>query len=197
MLKNKQFLIIVVLLLVSILYFSLKEGQVLQPDGVLVLDNPMQDKINIITLLDNDDYTITAIASYDIKARVLSKKSYDDDIVPEDLALGWRNMSSNELLDTLTITQSDRFYFWHANQDNFPRHDIETQSANTHLVYRDKSIAKKIKEIKIGNVVHITGYLVNIKDKKKFLYWNTSLTRDDIGKGACELLYITDIKIIL
>lgn len=61
--------------------------------GVTVTEVPKQENIDSSISYTNDDYTITAIAKFRIKAKVLSKENYfidrESDLSPVDLALGW------------------------------------------------------------------------------------------------------------
>ena len=43
-----------------------------------------------------------------------------------------------------------------------------------------------------GQLVNIKGYLVKVS-KNDGWYWKASLSRDDTGAGACELVYVTSI----
>ena len=104
-------------------------------------------------------------------------------------------MSSNELLKTIQITQSNRFYFWHTNESNYPRNEIETQSANTHIIAANKYVESQLKRVELGTIVHMKGYLVNAKSKKDRFIWNSSTRRDDTGNGACELMYVESMEI--
>ena len=75
---------------------------------------------------------------------------------------------------------------------------ISTYSANEHLVPSTPRLAKVIKSIKENEIVEIEGQLVNlewINSKGDAQNFNTSLNRDDTGAGACEVIYVTRIKI--
>jgi len=41
----------------------------------------------------------------------------------------------------------------------------------------------------VGQIVHLEGYLVDI-DSAETGSIRTSLTRDDTGAGACEIIYV-------
>lgn len=194
----KKFIFIIFIILLSSLFLFFNTEEINLPPGILISDAPTQEDIKIKIIREDIDYIITAIASYDIKARVLAKKQYSDkpsDISSTDLALGWQKMSSNELLKTIKITQNNRFYFWYTKEPNYPRRDIETQSANTHIIAADKNVELQLKKLNIGSIVHMKGYLVNVKSKKDKFIWNSSTTRDDTGKGACEIIYVKSIEV--
>ena len=75
--------------------------------------------------------------------------------------------------------------------------DINRSSSNNHLVPSDSKIRSKIKKIRTGDHIKIKGYLVSIdgldEDGNTF-YWDSSISRDDTGDGACEVIYVTDVK---
>src|SRR5437879_7077110 len=70
------------------------EGRPVHPrDGALAPDEPVQTDIERAAPVRHGRWLLTARASYDITARILSREDYRfdriADLVPEDLALGW------------------------------------------------------------------------------------------------------------
>jgi hypothetical protein len=165
--------------------------------GVLVAEEPLQQPCPENAVGDKSDYKITAVATYNIRARVLSTKHYyanQGDLVPYDVALGWGRMSDQTYLDKMDISQGNRFYFyqWEGNPP-LPEKEIIAHSSNNHLIAANRSIAWKISRLRAGEVVTLTGYLVNVTGPESFR-WQTSLTRTDTGNGACEVMYVESIK---
>jgi len=145
-------------------------------------------------------YQITPLEPFEINARVLSSKSYyadrESDLVPVDLALGWGPMADRTVLNQLNISQSNRWYFWKTKGDfPIPRRDIETHSANMHLIPSSKKIEEIIRQIKPGQMIKLAGDLVQVNAKDGF-FWKSSLTREDTGSGACELIYVRDVALL-
>ena len=73
--------------------------------------------------------------------------------------------------------------------------EVISSFSNNHLVTADTKLLKGIRSIKDGDYVRIKGYLVNLywnEDGEN--YWKTSTVRTDDGDGACEVIYVTDIK---
>lgn len=143
-------------------------------------------------------YFITPIETFDIEARVLSTEHYsfgrEADLSPVDLALGWGKMSDEAILKDIKISQSNRFYYWQVDEFPIARREIETQSANMHMIPADDAIESTLKSVKTGQVVKIKGYLVNI-DAADGWHWKSSLTREDTGKGACEVVFVKEITV--
>lgn len=169
-----------------------------QPPGVLAPDTPLQENLgDDVPPLQRDDVTLTPRAHFVVTARVLSRDDYslgaDARLIPEDLALGWGRMSDSAVLAGIEITQSGRFYYWHVKNFPIPRREIETSSANMHMIPADAGVKRELEKIRPGQIVHFEGFLVDASRKDGW-QWKTSMTRDDVGAGACELVYVESIN---
>ncbi|CAM0999734.1 Secreted protein [Rhodanobacter sp. Root179] len=166
--------------------------------GVLASEAPQQVDLDQGALLQRDGVSLQTRAHFDITARVLSRKDYsgsrDGDLVPLDLALGWGRMSDSTVLAGIDISQSGRFYYWHVKDFPIPRREIETSSANMHMIPADEDVKRQLELIRPGQVVHIEGFLVDASRADGW-HWNTSMTRDDTGGGACELIYVESVTV--
>jgi hypothetical protein len=114
--------------------------------------------------------------------------------VPLDLAMGWGRMSDSDVLQHIDISQSGRFYYWHVQEFPIPRREIETSSANMHMIPADADVKNQLEQVRTGEVVHLEGFLVDASRPGGW-HWNTSLTRDDTGAGACELIYVERVDV--
>lgn len=169
-----------------------------QPAGILVEEEPRQTPIQVQPLMQKTGYRLTALAEFDIRARVLSKSIYRFDagapLMPVDLALGWGLMSDSAVLAKLTISQADRFYFWNSHDLPAAPEDISRHSANMHLIPADAALEKRLKAVREGELVHIIGYLVHASDAQG-RQWQSSLSRDDTGPGACEIIWVRELTV--
>ncbi len=167
--------------------------------GVMITDAPKQTTIERAHAFDFKNYQITPLTSFIIKAKVLSKNNYmlgrESDLSPVDFALGWKKMSDEAVLDKIVITQSSRWYHWQVKDFPIPRMEIETQSANMHLIPATNTIEAMINQVKQGELIEMQGYLVRV-DAEDGWHWQSSLTRNDIGAHACELVYVENFKIL-
>lgn len=193
---------IILLLLGVVIVWKLfnHSGDVVLGPGVMVSEFPKQFKINSPPHFELDEYQITEIAEFEIKAKVLSKENYyfgrEADLSPTDLALGWASMSDESVLKEIQISQSGRFYYWRVKSFPISRKEIETQSANMHLIPANDSVKRAVDRVRKGQVIEISGSLVNVLSKDDGWYWKSSQTRNDTGSGACELIYVTSINVI-
>ncbi|MDX1914858.1 MAG: hypothetical protein SFU55_04670 [Methylophilus sp.] len=139
----------------------------------------------------------TPLETFEIEARVLASEHYafdrGADLSPVDLVLGWGPMSDSRVLSQIQISQSQRFYYWHVDAFPIPRRDIETHSANMHMIPASGEIEDQLESVKVGQHVKISGYLVQVNAPNGF-HWKSSLTREDTGAGACELVYVKTLS---
>ena len=161
--------------------------------GVLVRESPRQDSVSNGESFSLYGFALTPVAEFSLRARVLSREDYrtgrEADLSPVDLALGWGPMSDSSVLEQVSISQGNRFYYWRVDQFPIPRREIETNSANMHLIPADADVAGQLKDVVVGDIVQLSGFLVNAKADDGW-YWNSSLTRNDTGHGACELFLV-------
>jgi hypothetical protein len=103
-------------------------------------------------------------------------------------------MSDETVLNQIEITQSGRWYHWQVQDFPIPRTEIETQSANMHLIPASNAIESMIKQVKQGQIIEMRGYLVRV-DAKDGWQWLSSLTRNDTGAHACELVFVESFNV--
>lgn len=170
-----------------------------RPPGVIVAAEPVQRELDAAPRsIVVARHTLTPVAHFAIDARVLSRSVYRFDrgarLAPVDLALGWGPMSDSAVLDAIKISQSGRAYFWRTANFPIPRRAIEQHSANMHLIAADPDIARRLRRVRVGQVVAISGYLVDARAADGGM-WRSSRTREDTGMGACELIYVTSLAV--
>ncbi|MEO7433539.1 MAG: hypothetical protein ABIR62_16320 [Dokdonella sp.] len=171
---------------------------IVRPAGMLVESEPRQTEPVDRSVLHHGDYALTPLADYDIEALVLSREDYSMDagsaLAPTDLAVGWQRMSDSAVIEGLDISQSARFftYRW-SNQPPIPPTEIARSASNMHLIPANDSVARDLARVRVGNVVHMTGELVEARGSDGWT-WRSSLRRDDTGGGACELMRVESIE---
>lgn len=142
-------------------------------------------------------------ANYKIAGRVVSKRHYYMDwlskLSPVDLAMAWGPLSTDKYDEHLSYYHSDRYYnYKYTGAFDGDPSIIATHSANEHLIPANSHIAKVLKSIKVNEVIELQGQLVNVDwldENHEAKNLTTSLTRDDVGAGACEIIYVTRVKI--
>ncbi|QXW26921.1 hypothetical protein KXJ74_05650 [Acinetobacter johnsonii] len=147
-----------------------------------------------------DGYSMTNLEPYAGEFRVLSREDYsfgrEAEISPVDFALGWGSMTDPAVYKQLSISQSNRWYYWrYENSPPIPVNEISTHSANTHLIPATKAIAKQLAQIDQDNLIYLKGQLVEVKAQDGWT-WRSSLSREDTGNGACELMLVEEVRVI-
>lgn len=168
------------------------------PPGILVTERPLQVDLEPSTFM-MDGYQLTRKASFEIRARVLSKEPYylnrTADLAPLDLALGWGEMSDSAVLKQIAISQSGRWYrFQYDLPPPISEQQIVFNSSNMHMIPARKDIERSLKKLRKGDIVFIRGYLVDV-DHESGWYWRSSMSRLDTGDGACELVYVESLSV--
>jgi hypothetical protein len=199
--KNPLFtwILLLVALGVGCFFFWLKDD-VRHPPGILVDSDPKQVIGRSNQTWARGTKTIIPLARFKVKARVLSTERYrfgdGSDLAPVDLALGWGLMSDQALLDKLVIAQGNRRYALEPQEPNarLPWREIMSHSSNMHIIPANKEIEKSVLQIHAGDIVELQGYLVGVKERGQWV-WFSSLSRTDIGDGACELFWVERVLI--
>lgn len=137
------------------------------------------------------------LAGFSVDARVLSREDYrigrESALSPTDLALGWKRMRDDAVLSHLSITQSSRWYHYRWSGDApLPPAEIAQSSANMHMIPSTATVAEALHHVHQGDRIRVDGWLVEA-DAPDGWHWRSSLTRDDVGDGACEVVYVCAI----
>ena len=187
------------LLLLLVVLKHHQHGVVHPGPGVLAAEAPIQIDLDHGAQLQKDNTTLATRAHFDITARVLSRKDYSwgdgADLVPVDLALGWGRMSDSSVLANIDIRQSGRFYYWRVKAFPIPQREIETSSANMHMIPADAGVKRQLENVRTGQVIRLEGFLVDATRPGGW-HWKTSMTRNDTGAGACELIYVESLSVV-
>jgi hypothetical protein len=166
--------------------------------GVLAAADPVQRDIDSAPLIERGAYRLRPRAEFSATVRVLAREDYSlgelADLVPTDFAVGWGAMSDSAVLEDVEITQSNRFYFWRTEHWPIERGEIESHSANWHVIPDNPAVRSVLGKLRRGSIVELEGELVDIEGGTGSM--RTSLTRLDTGAGACEVLLARSARII-
>ena len=147
---------------------------------------------------------ITYVAEYEVSGKVVNIHDYkgsslNDKLSPVDVGLTWGELANDN--QVRWYSTGNRFLYWKASYEVINKLGgediISEQYSNNHLIPANDEIEKLVKEIEEDDYVTIKGYLVNMyatKSDGSYRYWNSSTSRKDTGDGACELIYVEDVK---
>ena len=151
--------------------------------------------------IKNQDVFIYAQAYYKIYCRVVHIMPYytgiSGGLAPVDFAVVWGELVKKENYSNIDFKQSGRWaYFRPKEKCLYDNEYISKHFSNMHIIPADENVLAGLKKVKKFDEIYLEGYLVNIesfKNGKLSMTWNSSLSRDDKGDGACEVMYVTKI----
>jgi hypothetical protein len=143
-------------------------------------------------------FALTPRAAYDVSAVVagVSRYRFDDlaDLAPVDAVLTWGELPEPPYAGRVRYDQMARFYLWSTRARDLDLRYVERHSANVHLVPANANVGRALVRLGEGDTVRLLGLLVDAVEPGGE-HWKTSVTRSDTGAGACELLWVEEVRI--
>jgi hypothetical protein len=136
-------------------------------------------------------------AAFDISAVVAAAEPYSFDdcafLSPVDLVMTWGRLPEEPYRSRVSYYQITRYYFWRTRDPDLDLHYIATHSANMHMIPSTRNLARALAHVGGGERVRVRGLLVDVESARGFR-WQTSLSREDTGPGACELVWVEELQ---
>lgn len=172
-------------------------------------EEPTQKKIDKSAFsvnVNKVDYEIQPMFDYELYGLVVSyelhdgnynlHKRWNDHLNIADYCVVWDKSAFTRHLPKIN--------FWNGQFTcNISTKDMQawesfdpTQLSNNHLISDEKYIRKKLRKIKIGDQIRISGWLSSYKNLNSGGTRGTSITREDEGNGACETIYVKEVSIL-
>jgi len=195
------------------IYFSSREIPLPDPARVeepIKIGQPIQvasDAPPFTAPIDHVTYVITPRARYELTGVVVSYHRgdalfnmyhTDDPGNVQDVCVVWGDNVRNGSYRRVTYSSGEFtcYFQWSGSLD--PPFD-PAQMSNNHLIPGDAFVASRIKQLRIGDQIRMSGLLVDYEVSRggdHRLARRTSLTRTDTGNGACEVVYVTALDVI-
>ena len=136
-----------------------------QPPGVLAPDAPRIEPVaGKPQIFERNGHVLTALARFDTHARVLSLDRYAGDraakVAPLDIALGWGPLSDSVTLKVVDVAQTKRGVLFKSYDPKLPDEQAAAFLLNLHVIAADDGLAKKLEDVRTGNIVRMQGWLV-------------------------------------
>lgn len=160
------------------------------------------------TTVDGVTYTVKPVADYEIWGLVVSNhdsstwwdwihKASNDHLNVVDLCVVFaENVTSGGYVGLDYSSGQFVCYVQTRSTELFQRFSMRALS-NNHLLADRRSIVAKLRDVRIGDQVHIRGWLSEYAHNHGFAFTRgTSLTRDDSGNGACETIYVEEVEVL-
>lgn len=151
------------------------------------------------------EYEVEPKATYELWGLVVSHNDinkfwdiyHDEDSVDlKDICVVWGdNLVNGSYLEGKYKSGSWTCYWEFDTQEAWIKFK-ERQIANNHLIASEPTMQDQIRGLRIGDQVHVSGYLVNYKNLSTDWQRQTSLTREDTGNHACEVVFVKTLEIL-
>ncbi len=147
---------------------------------------------------------LTPRATYQVTGYAVEKSTQLldewDFVLPMDLALAWGPVATPEVLSRLDFHLSRRYVSWRwRGSPPLAPGDLESHIANNHLIPASDEVARALDEVRVGDVVTLAGKLVDVRvsdEQGRVRHESrTSLTRTDVGSGACEQIWVEAVAV--
>jgi hypothetical protein len=105
-------------------------------------------------------------------------------------------MSDSAVIEQLGLAQAGRFLTWRwRDAPPIPADEITRSATNVHVIPANAVVARQVAALRSGQRVRAKGVLVEATRPDGWR-WRSSLSRDDGGQGACELMYLAEITVL-
>jgi len=150
-----------------------------------------------------ETYDIQPVAKYELWGLVVTKNNInswadimhtDASVDIKDICVIWGENVANSDYKKVKFSSGDfTCYFQYPHMTVFNHNKI----SNNHLLSDDAVVRHAIRQVKIGDQVHVKGMLVNYSPRSNPEWRRVSSTvRTDTGNGACEVLFVNQFDIL-
>ena len=115
----------------------------------------------------------------------------------KDLCVIWGDNLKNNAFRKLEFWSAPWTCFYRYSDPNVVKKFNSHQLSNNHLLSDKKSVRKKIKSVKVGDQIKLSGMLVDYFPRGySERLRKTSTVRTDTGNGACEVVFVEKFEIV-
>ena len=196
------FVILIILLAFNALYIPKASGK--DYSELVINRQPIQtetDSEAFFLKINRKPLKITPLADFDITGIVVSTKKYhsgfDAKVVPLDIGIVWGDVAKEEYLRHIHFEQIVRFLRYRfTGAVPFDYDYLNKNVANIHVMSANSKLKRVLNSIKKNDKVQLKGYLIHISSINDSRYYRrSSLTRDDTGDGACEVMWVNYVRV--
>lgn len=152
------------------------------------------------------EYSVQPRFTYDLYGLVVSRhdsaawwdyvhKEWNDNLNVVDLCVVWGDNIRRDAYRRVSFTH-DQWTCWYETRSQEAWQAFDTTAiSNNHLLADHPRLAAALRSARIGDQVHIRGYLADYSTPAG-LTRKTSTVRTDSGNGACEVVYVEEFEIL-
>lgn len=151
-------------------------------------------------------YTVTPKAEYTLNGVVVTHNNISgigdayhtsDSVDMKDVCVVWGNNLSSRNYQRITYTSEPWTCVINSNDESVWERFFLDELSNNHLLAGDEAVQSRIRSVRIGDQISLTGTLVDYCPLGQPDYLRkTSLIRTDTGNGACEVVFVESFSIL-
>ncbi len=171
--------------------------------------NPQQYSVNepgFDFSYQGETYNVDPVADYELYGLVVSHNNIggltdayhsSKSVDLKDVCVVWGTNVMSDVYQRVTFTSGAwTCYFNFENSKDADDFEL-SQISNNHLLTADVQVQKQIRNLNIGDQIHLQGYLVNYANAQTPTQLRRSSTvRTDTGDGACEVFYLEKLNVL-
>lgn len=176
-----------------------------------LLEEPVQVEVSrqpIQVAVGEIDYQIKPLYKYDLHGMVVSKhnadtwwdflhKEWNDKLNITDLCVVWSNNVRSGSYREIDFSSGQFTCNYQTSSSEAWAAFDTTAISNNHMLSADPAVARKMRDVRIGDQIHFSGYLSEYSHNHGFPFKRgTSTVRTDSGNGACETVFIENFEVL-
>ncbi len=154
------------------------------------------------------DYSIKPLYDYEIRGLVVSKHNADawwdwihaaanDHLNVVDLCVVWGSNATDGRYLPISFSSGQWTCNFETKSSEAFQAFNQSQISNNHLLTDSPAMARKLRNIRIGDQIVIKGQLVEYRHKAGMDFFRgTSTVRTDSGNGACETIFASEVSVL-
>ena len=176
-----------------------------------LLDEPVKRAVSRAALpvsVGGIDYSVQPLYDYELYGMVVSThdadtwwdylhKEWNDKLNVIDLCVVWgENARTGAYRDISFSSGQFTCNYQTSSSEAWAAFDTNAIS-NNHLLSDDPALARAMRKVRVGDQIHLRGYLAEYSHNQGFAFKRgTSTVRTDSGNGACETVYVEDFEVL-
>ncbi|MBL8482682.1 MAG: hypothetical protein JNJ60_10825 [Rhodocyclaceae bacterium] len=153
-------------------------------------------------------YTVRPLYSYDLYGLVVSRhdarswwdyihREWKDALNAVDFCVVWGPNVTSGAYRQIDFSSTQFECHYRTSSDAAWAAFDSSAVSNNHLLAADPALAARLREVRVGDQVHVRGYLAEYSHQAgQGFQRGTSTTRSDTGNGACETIYVEQFELL-
>lgn len=169
---------------------------------------PLDDAQTFRVKARGHSYVVTPLFAYELYGMVVSRHHSDswfdyhheqwkDFLNVADLCVIYADNLSSNVYQKIRFSSSDYTCHFRWSDPVVGEFFSGRALSNNHVLANKPALIRKIKKVRPGDQIYMKGHLVNYHEQNcSECLRPSSISRDDEGQGACEVVFLEDFRIL-